>query len=79
MLYFLLKNLKNNVKMVLIFKGVIWLILIKFLSNVIHLYTVGIILEYVVSWGLHIRNALFLYQRFSFVVPLVLQALQVDS
>lgn len=29
MLYFLLKNLKNNVKMVLIFKGVIWLILIK--------------------------------------------------
>ena len=51
MLYFLLKNLKNNVKMVLIFKGVIWLILIKFLSNVIHLYTVGIILEYVVSWG----------------------------
>lgn len=51
MFYFLLKNLKNNVKMVLIFKGVIWLILIKFLSNVLHLYTVGTILEYVVSWG----------------------------
>ena len=51
MLYFLLKNLKNNVKMVLIFKGVILLISIKFISNLIHLYTVGIILEYVVSWG----------------------------
>lgn len=51
MLYFLLKNLKNNVKMVLIFKGVIWLILIKFLSNILNLYTVGTILEYVVSWG----------------------------
>lgn len=51
MLYFLLKNLKNNVKMVLIFKGVILLILIKFISNLIHLYTVGVILEYVVSWG----------------------------
>lgn len=51
MTYFLFKNLKNNVKMVLIFKGVIWLILIKLLSNVLSLYTVGIILEYVVSWG----------------------------
>ncbi len=51
MIYFLFKNLKNNVKMVLIFKGVIWLILIKVLSNFLNLYTVGIILEYVVSWG----------------------------
>lgn len=51
MIYFLFKNLKNNVKMVLIFKGIIWLIVIKFLSNVLHLYTVGMILEYVISWG----------------------------
>lgn len=51
MIYFLFKNLKNNVKMVLIFKGVIWLILIKILSNVLNLYTVGVVLEYVVSWG----------------------------
>lgn len=51
MIYFLFKNLKNNVKMVLIFKGVIWLIFIKLLSNLLNLYTVGLILEYVVSWG----------------------------
>lgn len=51
MIYFLFKNLKNNVKMVLIFKGIIWLILIKVLSNILNLYTVGIILEYVISWG----------------------------
>lgn len=50
-IYFLLKNLKNNVKMVLIFKGVIWLLIIKLLSNVLNLYTVGLLLEYVVSWG----------------------------
>ena len=50
-IYFLFKNLKNNVKMVLIFKGVIWLLIVKLLSNVLKLYTVGVLLEYVVSWG----------------------------
>ena len=51
MFYFLFKNLKNNVKMVLIFKGVILIILIKLLSSLLDLYTVGILLEYVISWG----------------------------
>ncbi len=51
MFYFLLKNLKNNVKMVLIFKGVLWLIAIKVLSHFLNLYTVGLILEYIISWG----------------------------
>ena len=37
--------------MVLILKGVIILILVKILSNILDLYTVGILLEYVVSWG----------------------------
>ena len=49
--YFLLKSLKTNVKMVLIFKGVLIVILIKILSNILNLYTVGILLEYVISWG----------------------------
>lgn len=51
MFYFLFKNLKNNVKMVLIFKGVLWLIFIKVLSYLLDLYTVGLLLEYVISWG----------------------------
>lgn len=51
MLYFLFKNLKNNVKMVLIFKGVLIIIVIKVLSNLLNLYTIGTILEYVISWG----------------------------
>lgn len=51
MFYFLFKNLKNNVKMVLIFKGVVWLIFIKVLSNILNLYTVGLLLEYIISWG----------------------------
>ena len=49
--YILFKNIKNNVKMVLIFKGVIIIILIKLLSNLLSLYTVGVLLEYVISWG----------------------------
>ncbi|MBR6073136.1 MAG: diadenylate cyclase CdaA [Bacilli bacterium] len=49
--YILFKNIKNNVKMVLIFKGVVIIILIKLLSNLLNLYTVGVLLEYVISWG----------------------------
>lgn len=51
MVYFLLKNLKNNIKMVLIFKGVAFIIVIKLLSNLLNLYVVGLILEYVIMWG----------------------------
>ena len=51
MFYFIFKNIKNNVKMVLIFKGVLIIILIKVLSNLLELYTVGLLLEYVLSWG----------------------------
>ena len=51
MFYFIFKNIKNNVKMVLIFKGVLIIILIKILSSILDLYTVGLLLEYVLSWG----------------------------
>ncbi|MBQ6687306.1 MAG: diadenylate cyclase CdaA [Bacilli bacterium] len=49
--YYVLKNVKNNVKMVLIFKGVVAILIIKLLSNILNLYTVGLLLEYVVQWG----------------------------
>lgn len=49
--YYLLKNLKNNVKLVLIFKGVALLVVIKIISNILNLYTVGLLLEYTISWG----------------------------
>lgn len=51
MFYIIFKNIKNNVKMVLIFKGIVIIILIKLLSNLLNLYTVGVLLEYVISWG----------------------------
>ena len=49
--YFILKNIKNNIKMVLIFKGVLLILVIKFLSDLLDLYTVGVILQYCLEWG----------------------------
>jgi len=51
MFYYILKNVKNNVKMVLIVKGVVIILIVKVLSNWLNLYTVGMILEYVFEWG----------------------------
>ena len=51
MFYYILKNIKNNVKMVLIVKGIVILIAIKIISNILNLYTVGILLEYILEWG----------------------------
>ncbi len=49
--YYILKNVKNNIKMVLIVKGVIIILFIKLLSDLLNLYTVGVLLEYIVAWG----------------------------
>lgn len=49
--YYILKNVKNNIKMVLIVKGVLIIIIVKLLSDFLHLNTVGVILEYAVQWG----------------------------
>lgn len=49
--YYILKNVKNNIKMVLIVKGVIIILLVKLISDLLNLYTVGVILEYLVQWG----------------------------
>ena len=50
-IYNILKGLRNNIKMVLIFKGVIMIVIIKILSDYLHLTTVGLLLEYVIMWG----------------------------
>ncbi len=49
--YFVLKNIRNNVKMILIVKGVLLIVIIEILSKILNLYTVGVLLEYVVQWG----------------------------
>ncbi len=49
--YYILKNVKNNIKMALIVKGIAILLIVKFLSDLLNLYTVGVLLEYLVQWG----------------------------
>ena len=65
--YSVIKNLKDNVKMVFLLKGVIILIIVKLLSDYFDLKTTGVILEYILTWGVlaviiifqpEIRNAL---------------------
>ena len=42
--YFILKNIKNNMKMVLLFKGILIIFLIKVLSDALNLTTIGLFL-----------------------------------
>ncbi len=49
--YYILKNLRKNVKMVLLFKGIIIIIILKIISDVLDLTTIGYILNYLIMWG----------------------------
>lgn len=51
MIYYLLKNFKNNVKMSLLIKGVLVIIAIKLVSYYFNLSATGYILEYVIDWA----------------------------
>lgn len=50
-LYYILKNLRKNVKMVLLFKGLLIIIALKIISDIFDLVTVGYLLDYVITWG----------------------------
>lgn len=49
--YYILKNLRKNVKMVLLFKGIIIIIILKIVSDIFDLATIGYILNYLIQWG----------------------------
>ena len=49
--YYILKNIRNNVKLSLIFKGVAFVILLKIISDWIGFITVGYLLDYIIQWG----------------------------
>ena len=51
LVYYILKNVKHNSKMVLIVKGILIILIFKLLSDALDLYTVGVLLEYVFEWG----------------------------
>ena len=49
--YYILKNIKSNVKLSLIFKGVAFVIILKLISDWLGFITVGYLLDYIIQWG----------------------------
>lgn len=49
--YYILKNIRNNVKLTLLFKGVAIILFLKIVSDFFGLTTIGLLLEYVIMWG----------------------------
>ncbi len=49
--YYILKNIKNNLKLSLLFRGVFIIIILKVISVVFGFVTIGLLLEYVIQWG----------------------------
>ena len=50
-LYYCLKSLRKNVKMVLLFKGIIIIMILKIISYTLGLVTIDFLLDYVMEWG----------------------------
>lgn len=51
-LYYVLKSLSKNVKMILLFKGIIFIFILKLVSDLFNLVTIGFLLDYVIEWGI---------------------------
>ena len=51
-LYYVLKSLSKNVKMALLFKGILFIIVLKIISDLFDLVTIVYLLDYVIEWGI---------------------------
>lgn len=50
-LYYILKGLRRNMKMVLLFKGILIIVGVKILADVLDLVTIGYLIDYVIEWA----------------------------
>lgn len=50
-IYYILKNIKNNIKLSLIFKGIVFIILLYVISDIFGFVTIGVLLDYILQWG----------------------------
>ena len=50
-LYYILKNLRKNVKMIMLFKGILIILVLKIISDLLDLVTIGYLLDYMIMWG----------------------------
>ena len=48
--YYVLRNLRKNVKMALLFKGILFIFILKILSDIFDLSTLGYLLNYVMLY-----------------------------
>ena len=51
-LYYILKSLSKDVKMAMLFKGIIIVVILKLVSDFFGLATIGFLLDYVIEWGI---------------------------
>lgn len=51
LLYYILKSLRKNVKMILLFKGILVIVVVKIISDLLDLVTIGYLIDYVIEWA----------------------------
>ncbi|HIQ90494.1 MAG TPA: TIGR00159 family protein [Candidatus Coprosoma intestinipullorum] len=51
LLYYILRSLRKNVKMIMLFKGILIIVFTKILSDVLDLVTIGYLIDYVIEWA----------------------------
>ena len=50
-IYYILKNIRNNIKLSLIFKGLVFIVALYIISDIFGFVTIGVILDYIIQWG----------------------------
>ena len=50
-IYYILKNIKNNIKLSLIFKGLVFIVFLYLISDWFGFVTIGVLLDYILQWG----------------------------
>ena len=50
-LYYVLKSLRKNVKMILLFKGILFILGLQIVSEMLNLATIGYLIDYAIMWG----------------------------
>ena len=50
-IYYILKNIRNNIKLSLIFNGLVFIVVLYIISDIFGFVTIGVILDYIIQWG----------------------------
>ena len=50
-LYYLLRSIRKNVKLSMLVKGILIVVIIKLISDYFGLVTIGLLFEYIITWG----------------------------